>query len=368
MMSDRLLGFRFPSTRPRLWPAVGIALLTTVLLSGCSEQEEIVVYEVPKSVPEQLLPGKERLLGAIVPRGEKVWFFKLRGPQKAVDLVDEEFEQYFKAIKFNERGEPVLEELPEGWRKGGRRPMRFATIDINTPGKQLDVSISDLPPFGEWPDYVKQNVNRWRGQVNLPESDEKFAGAMPVDIAAAEGQAVWVDLLGEPGDDSMMSSQAPFAPFASNQNAGPQTPRPKPLQLDYETPESWREGKAGGMRMAEFQVGPEDKSAEVTVISAGGDLRSNVARWMGQVAGAPPEDAAVDTMLEAAEKFEVSGRPAQRFVIPGDAEKDQTSIDATIVDLDGQMSLFIKMTGPPKTVQDESDAMRTFLESLTLER
>ena len=119
------------------------------------------------------------------------------------------------------------------------------------------------------------------------------------------------------------------------------------------------------MRLVSIDVGPDAAPAEVTLIPAGGDLRSNVARWMGQVAGDPPDETALDAMMQGAEKIEVSGRPANRFIIEGDDSGPGISIDATVVPLDGGQSMFIKMTGPPKVVAQESKSMRTFLQSLS---
>jgi hypothetical protein len=248
--------------------------------------------------------------------------------------------------------------------------MRFATIDINTPSKQLDLSVSNLSAPAEmddarWDAYVVSNVDRWRGQVGLSPSKQKWAGGEPIEIASAKGKAVWVDMVGQPGaaGPAMMPSSIPSS-VSSNPTTGA-SGSGRPSKLDYETPEGWQEGKAGGMREAEFKVGPPDAMAEITVIQAGGDLRSNVARWMGQIAEGTPEESAVDEMMANAEKFEVSGRPAQRFIIAGEVEKDQDSIDATIVKMDNGMSKFIKMKGAAKTVAEQSDSMRSFLNSLT---
>ncbi len=291
-------------------------------------------------------------------------------------------------MEFDESGEPILDGLPEGWRRGANKPMRFASIDINTPEKQLDLSVSSLskPPAMDdaaWDDYVVQNVNRWRGQVSLQPSQEKWSGGEAIEVAAAEGTAVWVDLVGKPSDDSAMpggpmSGGGPFAAAgpsgAGPSGAGPSgagtrppvSPPPSPAaNIDFDVPEGWRKKPAGGMRLVSIDVGPEDAPAEVTVIAAGGDLRSNVARWMGQVAGNQPDQAELDSMLEGAEKIEVSGRPATRFIIDGDGSDSGISIDATIVPLEGGRSMFIKMTGPPQVVGEQSDSMRTFLRSLS---
>jgi hypothetical protein len=370
--------------------ALLVFLLAALAAPGCEQPEDIVTYKIPRQVPEQLLPGEDRLLAVMFPRDEDVWFFKIMGPKDAVDRVDDRFREFVSQIEFDQSGEPVLDDLPEGWRRGANKPMRVASIDINTPEKQLDLSVSTLskPPGTDdtaWDDYVVQNVNRWRGQVGLQPSQEKWSGGEPIEVAAAEGPAVWVDLVGKPSDDASMSMNAPFAgggPFsgggpiagggpsgAGPSGAGPMPPVSAPpapaAKIDFDVPEGWRKKPAGGMRLVSVDVGPEDAPAEVTVIPAGGDLRSNVARWMGQVAGNQPDQAELDAMMDSAEKIEVSGRAATRFIIDGDGSEAGISIDATIVPLEGGRSMFIKMTGPPEVVAEQSDSMRTFLRSLS---
>lgn len=353
-----------------------LVVLTALLgLAGCEQPEDITTYKIPKRVPEQLLPGKERMLAVMVPRGNQVWFFKVMGPEDSVGTIDEKFRSFVTDVQFDDSENPELTDLPENWQRGGSKPFRFASIDINTPGKQLDLSVSSLskPDNMEdstWNDYVVQNVNRWRGQVGLDPSEEKWAGGEPIEIAASDGPSVWVDLTGQPGQSSTppMSMNAPFM------NAGGgmppmSTPRTSPQpaagdRVTFDSPEGWRKKSAGGMRLVSIDVGPEDSPAEVTVIQAGGDLRSNVARWMGQVLGNPPEEAAVDAMMDGAEKIDVSGRAANRFIITGQDDA-KISIDATIVPLEGGQSMFIKMTGPPQVVDEQQEQMGTFLKSLS---
>lgn len=380
MIPDLIVNLRHPGgTIRRSLSVIATFFVLLAALVGCEQPEGIVTYKIPTKVPEQLLPGKDRMLAVMVPRGDQFWFYKVLGPKDAVDTIDDQFRAFVQGIEFDDRDEPVLDSLPEGWRRGGAKSMRFATIDINTPTKQLDFSISSLPAPDKndesaWDDYIQQNVNRWRGQVSLKPSTQKWAGGEPIDVAAATGQSIWVDIEGEPssggtGSMGMMSGMMPgtggfgATPGAASATMPGDAGQASAPSMNYERPAEWQKVDVtpGGMREAAFSIG----QTEVTVITAGGNLRSNVARWMGQVAGAAPEDAAVDAMLEDAEKFEVSGRPAQRFIIPGDPEKGQSSIDATIVEMDGGRSKFIKMTGDPETVAEQSDSMRTFLDSLS---
>jgi hypothetical protein len=122
------------------------------------------------------------------------------------------------------------------------------------------------------------------------------------------------------------------------------------------------------MRLAAFQIGPTDRQAELTIIQAGGDLRGNVDRWLGQVLGGPAPADVVDKALADAQKLSVSGREAQRFFLSGGDDKPNAqAIDATIVSVGDGMSLFIKATGPAETLGEERERIGKFLESIRLD-
>ena len=376
-------------------------LFVAIGLAGCDSPEPIREYEIPRNRPAAMKPSDDRMLAAMVPHGEQTWFFKVMGPVDAVDVVAGPFREFVESIEF-EGGEPILDELPKGWRTGADKPMRFASIDIATENKQLDLSVSRLARQEDWDEEVSLNVNRWRGQVGLEPSREKWAGAESMEVPAADGEAVWVDLVGRSsagsspmsapfasGGSPMMgspiaggapaatggvtpgrsSSTSPNAPPGRNADAA-SSPVPAASSassgLSFDRPDGWRAGRKGGMRMEAFEVGPEESPAEVTVIAAGGDLRGNVARWLGQIRSGSVAEEVVDDTMEAAESVKVDGRPGRRFVLTAEPAESGRAIDATIVPLAGGRSLFIKMTGPYEIVSQEGERMRSFLESLKL--
>ena len=141
--------------------------------------------------------------------------------------------------------------------------------------------------------------------------------------------------------------------------------KPDP-RLKFDRPDGWRDGRMNSMRMAAFNVGPDDRLAEITVIPAGGDLRGNVARWLGQVRGSVAPEEVVDAAMKAAKDVTVDGRDGKRFILSGEDEDKGTAIDATIVPIDGGMSLFVKMTGPIETLKEQTEKIDAFLESIKL--
>ncbi|MEO9930759.1 hypothetical protein [Rhodopirellula bahusiensis] len=411
-MSD----FRRTSCVPMFASVFCVGLLS--ILAGCSQEAPIVTYQVPTKMPAVLAAEDTRTIAAILPQKDQAWFFKIMGRESAVDSIDDTFREFVENVEF-EDGKPNLDSVPADWRKGADRTMRFASYDINTPVQQLDLSVSQLSRMDDWSDFVVMNVNRWRKQVGLSESQKEWAAAETMTWSGADSEefadvpAIWVDVTGSVSDAGppMMAGGAPFASMAGGPMTGgasnaapasdPHAGLPRDAQeaieqakasgasmpaakekafpkesasdnapksdpaLDFDRPEGWRDGRMSMMRMAAFNAGPEEASAEITVISAGGDLRGNVARWMGQVDGGQPDDADVDQALESAEKLTVAGRDAQRFILhPKDKDSQATSIDATIVPLENDFSLFIKMVGPADVIADQDEAMRSFLKSL----
>ncbi|QDV65675.1 hypothetical protein [Crateriforma conspicua] len=397
-----------PSRRRFLAVVPFCFLVTAVVLAGCDNEASVRTYTIPTTVPPQLQSSPQRMLAVMVPVDQDVWFYKIQGPADAIGGVEADFKDFVKARTYVDNA-PDLSELPEGWRRGGEKPFRFASIDINTPDKQLDLSISKLTAGDDWDQFVVMNVNRWRGQVGLPDSDERWAGGTAFDVDAVESDAVLADLVGDGDAGTSGMSMPPFAgatasgspdsgdPHASlppemrRRIAEGQMPDPSegqasgsgessepkqasadseadnPSKLKFERPEGWRDGRMSMMRMAAFEAGEDDAKAEITVITAGGDLRSNVARWLGQVIGGQPTDEAVDAAMDAADDVTVDGRDGKRFLLRagGESDPDQMAIDAVIVPLESGFSLFVKMTGPESTVMAERDSMGSFVQSLS---
>lgn len=372
------MDLRFTRTIPLGLLGVSFA----VLMAGCGSPEPVAVYTVPTSIPPQLRPGKERMLAAMVPVGDEAWFFKVTGPLDAMGGIESAYRQFVESVEFDGEG-PDVAELPEGWRLGPKKPMRFASIDVETPSKQLDISISKLGRQEDWDSFVVMNVNRWRGQLGLPPSTEKWAGGTELNVAAADGESVWVDLVGEPPSGGSMSAP-PFAGMAppsgnlnrspaqgtaptgvpANSPSGAPSPRREP-PFDFDRPDGWRDGDLRTMRLAAFKMGPEDAQAELTVIPASGDARANVARWLGQVRQGAVADDVVQQALDDRIELDVAGLPAERFVLSGGSDGSE-NIDVTIVPLGDGVSLFIKMQGPSATVSEQFDKITGFLESLEL--
>lgn len=330
-------------------------VLAIGLSIGCKREPDIVQYTIDPSMPAAL-SSETRMLGVIVPQESEVWFYKLTGDAPLIDKVSEEYRAWAQQVSFA-NGKPQFD-LPDGWVQKPGSSMRFATLEIPVGEPPLEVSISSLPKNDSWDKVVMANVNRWREQLGLQPSSEQWAGAELLSETQSDEPAIWVDITGQATTGSM----PPMVPPTASATATAAAP---PAPIAFNKPEAWQEGKTSSMRWAAFTVGPEDKSAELTVIPAGGDLRGNIERWLGQIRPDGVTDEDVDAVISAASDVTVDGIQSQRFVMTGTGEAPQ-AIDATIVPLGEGFSLFIKMTGNADTVAAESERIQQFLDSLKL--
>jgi len=172
--------------RPGRRIATLLAGLTLLALAGCKE-ETISRYQVPK-------PPPQRLLGVIVSHGERTWFFKLVGPQEAVDKHADEFKLFIDSVRFPASGEqPITWTVPResGWREQGGTQLRYATILLGSKDTPLELTVVPLEGAGG---SLLKNVNRWREQMKLPDISGAELTSLTRAIKVDGNQGTWVDI------------------------------------------------------------------------------------------------------------------------------------------------------------------------------
>jgi len=194
-----------------------------LIASGCQKSEEIeryralkaeVVAEVNKHEKsarrEPAPPVPTQFLAAIVPQASELWFFKLAGPPDKVTDQAVNFLSFIRSLKFGESEGAMPEwRVPEGWVEGPGNPMRRATFKIPAGDEQLDMSISTLPRSKDLDDDILQNVNRWRGQLNLPKLAPEEIATHTKQIELGETTVTFVNISGMMKPNTM--GQPPFA-------------------------------------------------------------------------------------------------------------------------------------------------------------
>jgi hypothetical protein len=354
------------------WCLVGVALL-----AGCGESELIERYQAPKPVVFEA--PRTRTMGAIVPRGDQAWFFKLTGLSVQIDTVGDSFREFLQTVEFDGLGNPQWP-LPEGWRERPGDAIRYRTLLMSTDVNPLEISVTRLPlPETELEDYLLSNINRWRDQLSLgPLSKEELSEQMETTSLPGDVPAYVVDFEGHgmvrPGGAPPFAAAAPSANGVTPPEPGGQPAAvadgsgsgPVSDELDYETPDGWRDTGGGGFRHASFQMGDGPDSAEVTVIALGlnsGSVLENVNRWRGQVRLPPLESNQLDAETQSLSAQNSEGT----YVIlhgPEDGGRRE-SILGVILPRDDRV-WFVKMTGSTAVVEQQQARFETFTQSLRL--
>jgi hypothetical protein len=314
-----------------------------VALAGCQD-EEVRHYRVPR-----IESPAARLLAAVLPVGEKVWFVSVTGPAPAVADLLPGFESFVRSLRFpeNERRR-VTWDLPADWhREPNRERMRYATFRAGPTALEVRVY-----SFGPESGNLLANVNRWRGQIVLGEITEADLPTVSRPITVNGVSGAFVDMTG-PGANAERPA-APPAPSAA--------PPAADETLAYDAPPGWQPLPASGMRVAAFKITDGDKSAEVTIIPLAGQaggLLANVNRWRDQL-GLPAATAA--ELQKGAKMLDSKAGPVVCVDLTG--PKGRT-LGGTL--LHGGRSWFVKLTGPADVVAAQQAAFEAFVMSLRFE-
>jgi hypothetical protein len=372
--------------RPRPGYAVGGLLL--LVLGGCQRTADITVTRVPK--PDAVWQANhvgekkdaavasmqaERILGAIIHRGDALWFFKVQAESSAATRVLQPLIQLVKDLSFAD-DRPVWK-LPEGWSEKPGNEFRYATL-VSTEGTEL--SVSRLPFLSEPLEaQLLSNVNRWRGQLQLPPVDAEGLKAESVSFELGDEKlpVTFVNLEGTSaggGRGGMMSppfaggaGRAPaVAPGAGNP-PGPRAEGGGAADFNYTTPEGWKVGAGNAITKLLLTVADGSRQLKVTVTdlpAAANDLTANVNRWRGQVG---LSDATADAIRAAATKQPTLGVEATEVVLtgPDGAKPEAQRTIHGLIAVTGETMWFVKLDGPADLAARERDKFLAFAKSLT---
>jgi hypothetical protein len=392
-----------PCNRGPEFLVVAIVVLFVAPLTGCGEKAHIRTYTVAKEVvppgtaarstPAVAGAVTDRMLTAILPADSQAWFFKVVGPIAAVDKQADEITRFFSSIRLDESGRARWT-IPSGWKEDPPRAMRAATFWVPTDDKPLEISVTTLPWRGT-PDELLSNVNRWRGQLQLPAIQAPALAEVTRELEAGDAKITLVDLRGQFQGSGMMggpfsggagagsgaapgstnelpAGHPPIDAAGSPQSSAPANTPSDPSLPKFEVPKSWQQRPpASAMRKAEFAIADGQKQAVVTLIdfptNAGpmiADPLENVNRWRVEV-GLP--ETTKEALDQEAEKMEVGGQPATYVRLVPDANKpEQSQADrATLAAMvtSGDRIWFVKMTGNREVVAAQEDEFKSFLKS-----
>lgn len=150
----------------KLWP-IGWLLLFGI---GCQGRDSISTYvaspaKLPKSTESTTsssggnaeAAGEYRILAAMIPADQPVWFIRLAGPAADVESQGDHFDRFLQSIRFPDglRGVPNWE-LPAGWtEEAGTDGITHARITFQDNEKRFTITVTRAGGS------VQDNLRRW---------------------------------------------------------------------------------------------------------------------------------------------------------------------------------------------------------------
>jgi hypothetical protein len=354
-----------------IYMCLGGAILLAV---GCSSENGLPIFQSDQIRRYQVARPQppHRMLAAIVPQGDRAWFFKVTGARDSVAAQAADFDKFLNSFAFGEKEEadPTWV-LPENWvqKEGGE--MRFATIEIPTDEAPLELSVMALPmPPGNG---LLSNVNRWRGQIGLAAISQADLATETKQFEVAGTTATLVDLVGKLG--AAAPSAGPFTSNGGNASSEEAMNRahaaagvdgPLKASFTYKAPDNWKPGERvvsrGGFsvpREAAFIVEEDGNQAEITVTrmpAAAGNVEANANRWASQVG---LDRLSSEALAEQTESIDVSGADGAYFQFVG---PEQAVLGVIVIHRESVW--FIKLQGAHDLAVKLKEPFETFIHSI----
>lgn len=389
-----------------------IVVLALLVVAGCSDTAEISEYQVskeqrqvvafqPRAKPPTAATNNSnssnnpsRMLALLIPRQNRVWFVKATGGIEEVEKIEDSFKQFASSLKFSDSKPRPSWTLPPNWKEApNANSMRVATLMAND---KIEVSVSFLPFSSSMnlDDYVLQNVNRWRAQLQLPNANLESVKKSITEIPVEGEKVMLVDLTGVSGGPRTPPFAAnhppvnhppvgnPHAATPAAENSATEKPtadttaanapkgsgdndslKPSKDRLKGKVPENWEQGDLRTMRFAAYEVNQGDKKVEITVIplgAAAGGLVDNVNRWRAQIGLEAANDEQIQKDVKA---LKVDGVDAEFVTL----ENDKTSKALYVVIAPtADKTWFIKMMGNSEIAETELQNFEAYAKSLDL--
>jgi hypothetical protein len=175
----------------------------------------------------------------------------------------------------------------------------------------------------------------------------------------------------KPPEPAPAPAPAPPAPVAQAQPApAPEPPKPAAKPLEWDDPPQWKKvPPSSSMRKASYQIPAakgDKEPGELNVFVLGGDVDSNIQRWVDEFSGMAPKsvvrtDRTVNEMRQAVveiPKGKFSGGMGDK------GASDNYGLLGAIVVAPSGAQYFFKLTGPSATVKAARDPFYSLLDGM----
>ncbi len=142
-----------------------------------------LLIDIASQKPIEPSSQRLRILAAILAKGESTWFVKMTGEGSLVALQKQKFIKFLESLRFSNESPPLAStpsspiktetkwKVPANWKEQPPSPMRKGSFLVNGKDElQADISITS---FAGAAGGIAANINRWRGQIELPPLSEQ---------------------------------------------------------------------------------------------------------------------------------------------------------------------------------------------------
>lgn len=385
-----------------------------MLAIGCERPVEVRVYEAPKidtvfvSGPQATLEnplqagpirrtpsapasGPRRILGAVIPMEAGCYFLKATdSPERLQPLLSDFYSLVTEFAIDPATGKPKMA-LPDGWVMNPRNDIAMAEfVSPSASGSiKFTVTVLAMPPADQWQGYLLSNINRWRGQLKLPDITESTLNEELISVNRPDSllPGYIFDAIGS-GSGGMNSpaSTTPSSvpppppssspPSESGNSPSPPTPsvetsEAKKPDLKYELPEGWKSAPGTPFRLATFAIASPEGDSEVTVSMALENPMGNTMMWYQQISRESDQEkikAMAESTIAKADKITAKLGEGVLYTIRESEQVDAPMLlVASLPSEREDLHIFVKLRGPAKLVEAQRGNLMQFVQSLQLQ-
>lgn len=327
---------------------------------------------------------EKRILGAVFPYLGYGYFLKITDTISRVESVKAPFADVVAKFTVDPTSFAPTSELPSGWKIGPGDGIADAKVEISVPegGKPVIMTVTKLnapAAEGEWKVYLKEQLDRWNGQVGLgglsiEEWETQLArvdrpdSTIPAYIFDRDGSHTKSGSIPKGDGQSSATSGSPGAATAAGGGAPSGSAPPR---LQYETPEGWVAQASSPFRMATFRIGPEGSDSEVVVSQALDVPLENCKMWAQQVTKkeeASVNEAIAEKAVADAELIPAGEKQAKVYRIYASEESESNCLVIASIPVNDQgLSIFVKLRSSVKIAQEQNENLLRFVNSLRWE-
>jgi hypothetical protein len=328
---------------------------------------------------------EKRILGAVFPYLGYGYFLKITDTISRIEGLKAPFAEVVAKFTVDPQSYAPTSELPEGWKLAPGDGIADAKVEIPAPdgGKPVVMTVTKLnapAAESEWKGYLKEQLDRWNGQVGLGglSIEEWETQLVRVDRPDSTVPAYIFDRDGShtksgsiPKGEGQESAASGASTSKSPLAAGGAPSGSAPPRLQYETPEGWVAQASSPFRMATFRIGPEGSDSEVVVSQALDVPLENCKMWAQQVTKkeeASVNEAIAEKAVADSELIPAGEKQAKVYRIYASEDLESNCLVIASIPVNDQgLSIFVKLRSTLKTAQEQNENLLRFVNSLRWE-